>query len=58
MHARLVVGDTVLMDSDSPPEHHEQSSGFSVSLSVDNPKDAARIVSALAQIETIQATFW
>ena len=32
MHARLVVGDKVLMGSDAPPDLYEQPKGFSVSL--------------------------
>src|SRR5919108_5018005 len=48
LHARLVVGDEVLMGSDSPPHHYDQPKGFSVSLSVDNPAEADRIFQALA----------
>jgi uncharacterized glyoxalase superfamily protein PhnB len=35
LHARLVVGDTVLMASDSPPEHYERPQGLYVSLQID-----------------------
>jgi PhnB protein len=62
MHARLVVGDRVLMGSDSPPAHHEEPKGFYVSLGVDDPADADRIFHALAEHGTvrmpIQKTFW
>ena len=62
IHATLMVGDRVLMGSDAPPEHYEQPKGFSVSLSVDNPKEAERIFNALAEKGTVrmplQKTFW
>ena len=48
LHARLVVGDQVLMASDSPPEYYEKPQGLYVSLNVDNPADAERIFHALA----------
>jgi len=43
MHARLVVGDEVLMGSDAPPEHFQQPQGFSVALGVDEPAEAVFI---------------
>ncbi|SEK68028.1 VOC family protein [Nitrosovibrio tenuis] len=62
MHARLMVEDEILMGSDSPPEHYEQTNGMSVSLGIDNPEDAERIFHALAENGTvrmpIQTTFW
>jgi len=62
MHARLMVGDEVLMGSDAPPERYEGAKGFSVTLGIDNPADAERIFHALAQNGTvqmpIQQTFW
>jgi PhnB protein len=62
MHARLTVGDGVLMGSDSPPEHYEQPKGFSVSLQVKQPAEAERVFQALAEGGTvlmpIQQTFW
>src|ERR1700676_2119835 len=48
IHARMTVGDTVLMGGDAPPEHYEAAKGFSVSLIVDSPADAERIFKALA----------
>src|SRR5437588_7853392 len=48
LHARLTVGDEVLMGSDAPPERYEQPQGFSVSLNNNDPADAERI----------QETFW
>ena len=62
LHARLIVGDEVLMGSDAPPDHYEESKGFSVTIGVDDPKDAERIFDALAKNGTvkmpIQKTFW
>jgi PhnB protein len=62
MHARLVVGDKVLMGSDAPPDRYDAPKGFSVSLSVDDEVEAERIFHALAQDGTVQMqlqeTFW
>lgn len=62
MHARLLVGDEVLMGSDAPPEHFQQPQGFSVALGVGDPAEAERIFNALADKGTvrmpIQQTFW
>lgn len=62
MHARLMVGDKVLMGSDAPPERYEKPQGISVTLGIDDPADAERIFHALADGGTvgmpIQKTFW
>jgi PhnB protein len=62
MHARMTVGDTVLMASDAPPEHYDTPKGFAVSLQTDDPAEADRIFNALAENGTvtmaIQETFW
>ena len=62
LHARLIVGDEVLMGSDAPPERYEQPKGFSVSLQTKDPAEAERIFSALATNGTVrmplQKTFW
>lgn len=62
MHARLLVGDAVLMGSDTPPEHFKESQGMNVSLSIDDPAQAERIFHALADGGTvrmpIEETFW
>ncbi|MGA7764460.1 MAG: glyoxalase/bleomycin resistance/extradiol dioxygenase family protein [Candidatus Binataceae bacterium] len=62
LHARLVVGDKVLMGSDAPPGRQEEMKGFSVTLGIDDPKDAERIFHALAENGTvrmpIEKTFW
>lgn len=62
MHARLTVGDEVLMGSDAPPDRYEQPKGFSVTLQVEKPADAERMFNALAEkgnvTMPIQKTFW
>jgi PhnB protein len=45
MHARLVAGDAVLMGSDAPPGRYEKPKGVWVSLGVDKPAEAERILS-------------
>jgi PhnB protein len=63
MHAKMRIGDKVLMASDAPPERSDgPMRGFYVTLSIDNPAEAERIYQALAQNGTmrmpIQETFW
>ena len=62
MHARLEVGDAVLMASDSPPEYYERPQGLYVAIQVTDPAEADRIFQALADRGTvklpIQQTFW
>ena len=62
LHARLVVGDAVLMASDCPPEYFQQPQGMNVSLHVSDPAEAERIFHALAEGGTVQMpfeeTFW
>ena len=49
MHARLKIGDTVIMASDAPPgRQSKETGGFRVSLGVDTPAEAERIFNALA----------
>jgi PhnB protein len=61
-HARLMIGDKVLMASDSPPDHYEPMKGISVTLGIDEPAEAERIFHALEPGATvtmpIQQTFW
>ena len=62
MHARLMLGDRVLMGSDPPPGSQERMQGFFVTLGVDDPAEAERIFAALAEGATVrmplQQTFW
>jgi PhnB protein len=54
IHARISVGNSELMASDTPPEHHRQPQGFSLSVSVKDPAEAERVFAALAENGTIQ----
>jgi PhnB protein len=62
VHARLAVGDDLLMGGDAPPEHYEAAKGMSVTIGVDDPTEAERLFHALAEKGTvrmpIQKTFW
>jgi PhnB protein len=62
LHARLVVGEMVLMGSDAPPARYEPMKGFSVMLDVADPAEAEHVFRALAENGTvrmpIQKTFW
>lgn len=62
IHARITVGDRVLMGSDAPPDRYKQAAGMSVCFSVDQPVEAERVFKALsdgAKVEMpIAETFW
>jgi PhnB protein len=62
IHARLSVGDTILMGSDCPPDRYKKPEGISVTLQIDKPAEAERVFHALAAngtvIMPIQETFW
>ena len=62
LHARLVVGDDVLMGSDVPPERFEAMKGCSVTLVLKDTAEAERVFKALSAKGTVQMpmqeTFW
>ncbi len=62
MHARLSLGEDVIMGSDAPPGHFEQPKGFSVTIQLTDPAEADRIFQRLSDGATvtmpIQQTFW
>ena len=62
LHARLVVGDAVLMASDAPPGHYRKPQGFSVSIQIKDTARAEGIFRALADGGTVTMpfaeTFW
>jgi PhnB protein len=62
MHARLAMGDQILMAGDMTPEHYQKPVGFSVSVVVDDAREAERIFAAFADGGTVgmplQETFW
>ncbi|HXW72240.1 MAG TPA: VOC family protein [Methylocella sp.] len=49
MHARLKVGDLLLMGGDAPPQFASKPQGFSVAIQVDDPQEAERIFSELSE---------
>jgi PhnB protein len=62
MHARIELGDSVIMGSDSPPERFEAPAGMFVNLNTKDAKEAERFYAALADqgqvIMPIGETFW
>jgi len=62
LHARLAVGDQILLGSDGPPETYEKPKGFSVSLSLTDPAEAERIFQTLSEKGKVrmalEKTFW
>ena len=62
IHARLKLGDKVLMASDCPPDSYVKPQGFSVNLDFKSPAEAERVFNALAENGSVQMllqqTFW
>jgi len=62
VHARLNVGDKVLMGSDAPPGRFEGAKGISVILGVDQAAEAERVFKALSENGAVSMpiaeTFW
>jgi PhnB protein len=62
IHARMTIGEQLLMASDAPPDRYEPMKGFSVNITVKDPAEADRIFAALSESGTvkmaIQETFW
>ena len=62
IHARMRIGEQVLMASDAPPEHYQKPQGISVTLNLGDLAEAQRIFHALAENGTVQMpfgkTFW
>ena len=62
MHARLEIGDYVIMASDAPCDRYQQPQGLSVSLNVKEPAEAERIYKALSEngqvFMPLEETFW
>jgi PhnB protein len=55
LHARMKLGDQVIMGSDAPPGRYQVPDGFSVSLTIDAIADAERIYKALSDKGSVQA---
>jgi len=62
LHARMTVGEDVLIGSAAPPDRFEQPKGFSVTIQLTDPAEAERVFHRLAEGGTvqmpIQQTFW
>ena len=62
IHATLIVKDSALMGSDSPPGRYEEPKGFSVAIQIEDPADAERILHSLSKGGSVtmplQQTFW
>jgi PhnB protein len=62
MHARMMVGDQVLMGMDAPPERYHKPEGFSLSIGTKNVSEGERIFKALAEGGKVTMpfaeTFW
>jgi len=62
MHARIDIGDQMILGSDCPPQYFQKAQGTSVCLEADDVASAERIFSALAEggevKMPIQETFW
>lgn len=62
MHARLDIGDQILLGSDVPPEYLQNAQGFAVCLEADDIDSAERIFQQLSEggdvKMPIQETFW
>jgi PhnB protein len=61
-HARMQVGDKLLMGSDAPHGRFEPAKGFNVNISVKDPAEADRLFATLSEkgniTMPIQETFW
>ena len=49
LHARIRIGDTVVMGSDPPPDRHSPQKGFALSLGVNTAAEAEKIFRALSE---------
>jgi PhnB protein len=62
LHARISIGDAVLMASDAPPGRYSRPQGFSVNIGLTDIKEAERIFSALSEKAAVTMplgeTFW
>ncbi len=62
IHTRLDLGEQFLLGCDSPPDRYQLPQGFNVMVAVEQPAEAERIFTALADNGTVsmscQETFW
>jgi PhnB protein len=57
MHAKITIDGEVLMASDAPPGRFRQPQGFAVSLQIEDPADAVRKFTALAEGGSVDMPF-
>jgi PhnB protein len=62
LHARITIGNAVLMASDAPPGRYSKPQGFSVNIGLTDIKEAERIFAALSEGAAVNMalgeTFW
>lgn len=62
MHARLRLGDRLVMGADAPPELRSTPAGFSMSVNLQDVEEGRRIFEALAEGGEVKmpygSTFW
>lgn len=62
MHARMALGNAVIMVSDAPPGMYRPAQGIDMTLNVDDPKEAERLFAALSEGGQVKMplgeTFW
>jgi PhnB protein len=62
VHARMTVGDQVLMGMDAPPERFQKPQGFHVNIALKDPAEGKRVFQALAENGNVTMpfgpTFW
>jgi len=61
-HARILIGDQVIMASDSGPDRFKPMQGVSVTLNIPEPAEAERVFKTLIEggttIMPLEETFW
>jgi len=57
IHARIRIGNVVLMASDAPPSHQQDMKGFSINLMYDTKAEAERIFNVLAEKGAVNMPF-
>lgn len=62
MHARLTIGNAIVMASDAPPGMYQPAGGIEMTLNIDDPKEADRLFKALSEGGKVKMplteTFW
>lgn len=62
IHARMTLGNAIIMVSDTPPGQFRPAQGIEMTLNVDAPAEAERLFSALSDGGTVKMplmeTFW